>query len=536
MKIRLSFSALSVILALSVGSSLAFSQTTPLQLAPTKIINLETAHVLPENSVQIAYGAHTFPKASYGQGTGLQTFNLSIDGGVTKNLQLGLSWTFFDDLLGEKINGNVTDFGLLVYAPNFKYRIFQDDYYSLAVAGSLEFGRFRSQNGLYTPDNSTKTSWILAETLQVPLSIKLVPEFELHLVPGAVIYPDKINDGGNFYGSFFTIGTGFNYNASDRLALFANLNVPVGPGGNSVNSQGQIFRKPVWTAGVSYLQSPTVGIDVYSTNALGATPATQMLTFVPDGDQFSAGVNFRFTPDFGQGYPTSFRNASSAPLSTRDKQLILNGVTLTSANTIKSGMFALQGGLNSAANFQLSYGLSDNAQLEFIGQKLVDTDKPVGTSLKLGAGTKISLLDQNQGDLFSLGLRGSVQEAGKPSPSDGIGLFGVEMAILYNINSALALTVNPKATFSNNIDIAGVGTGLNYRITEHLQMLGEVTPIITGGTPVWATAVRYFHPSLNAGIDLYAKNAIGTHDIGGLIAKSGNRVEVGINLLVLLGR
>lgn len=534
MKIRLSFLALSVILALSVGSSLAFSQATPLQLAPTKLINLETADVLPENTIQMSYGAHTFPKASYGGGTGLQTYNLSIDGGVTKNLQLGLAWTFFDDLLGEKINGNVTDFGLLVYAPNFKYRIFQDDHYSLAVAGSLEFGRFRSQNGLYTPDNSRKTSWIIAETLQVPLSIKLVPGFEMHLVPGAVIYPDKINDGGKFYGSFFTIGTGFNYSATDRLALFANLNVPIGPGGNSVNSQGQIFRKPVWTAGVSYLQSPTVGIDIYSTNALGATPATQMLTFVPDGDQFSAGVNFRFTPDFGQGYPTSFRNTSSAPLSTREKQLILNGVTLTSANTTKSGMFALQAGLNTAANFQLSYGLSDNAQLEFIGQKLVDTDKPVGTSLKLGAGTKINLLEQNQGDPFSLGLRGSVQEAG--SSSDGIGLFGVEMAILYNINPALALMVNPKATFSGTIDIAGVGAGLNCRITDNLQILGEVTPIITGGTPVWATAIRYFYPSLNAGIDLYAKNAIGTHDIGGLIAKSGNRVEVGINLLVLLGR
>lgn len=536
MKIRLSFSTLSVMMAFSVGSSLAFSQTSPLQLAPTKLINLETADVLPENTVQMAYGAHAFPKASYGQGTGLQTFNLSIDGGVTKNLQLGLAWTFFDDLLGEKINGNVTDFGLVVYAPNFKYRIFQDDYYSLAVAGSLEFGKFKSENGLYTPDNSKKTSWTLAESLQIPLSIKLMPGFEMHLVPGAVIYPDKINDGGNFYGSFFTIGTGFNYSASDRLAFFANLNVPFGPGGNSVNSQGQIFSKPVWTAGVSYLQSPTVGIDIYSTNALGSTPATQMLTFIPGGDQFSAGVNFRFTPDFGQGYPTSFRNASSSPLSAREKQLILNGVTLTSANTIKSGMVSLQAGLNSAANFQLSYGLSDNAQLEFIGQKLEDTDKPVGTSLKLGAGTKISLLDQNQGDLFSLGLRGSAQESGKPAPSDGVGLFGVEMAILYNVNSALTLMVNPKATLYGTSNIVGVGTGLNYRIVEDLQMLGEVTPIATGGTPVWATAIRYLYPSLHAGIDLYAKNAIGTHDIGGLIAKSGNRVEVGINLLVLLGR
>ncbi len=534
MKNRLSLLALAAILALSVGSSLAFSQTTPLQLPPTQVINLETAAVLPENSIQAAYGAHIFPKGSSGGGTGLQTFNLSLDGGVTKKLQLGLALTLFDDTLGEKINGNVTDLGLMVFAPKLKYRILQGEFYSLAVTGSLEFGRFRSGNGLYTPDNSQKISLILVESLQIPLSVKLVPGFEMHLVPGAVIYPGKINDGGNFYGTFFNIGTGLDYSVSDRLTFFANLNIPFGSGGNSVNKQGQIFSKPVWTAGLSYLQSPTVGIDVYTTNALGSTPATEMLTFVPDGNQISAGVNVRFTPDFGQGYPTSFSKATSAPLSTRERQLMLNGVTLTSANSIKSGMFALQGGLNSDANFQLSYGLSDNAQLEFIGQKLVDTDKPVGTSLKLGVGTKLNLLDQNLGDPFSLGLRGSLQEGTKPAPSDGVGMFGAELAFLYNINSVLALTVNPKASFFGSTGIAGVGIGFNGLITEHLQMLGEVTPVITGGTPVWVAAIRYFYPSLNAGIDLYAKNAIGTHDIGGLIAKSNNRVGVGINLLWLL--
>ena len=536
MKLRLPLLGLAAVLANSVGPTHAFSQPTPLQLPSPQIINLETATVLPKNSILTAYGAHIFPKGSYGSGTGLQTFNLSIDGGVTNNLQFGLAGTLFDDTLGEKINGNLTDLGLAVFAPKLKYRILQGDNYNLAIAGSLEFGRFRSGNGLYTPDNSQKNSLILAESIQIPLSLKLVPGLELHLVPGAVIYPGTINDGGNFYGTFFTFGSGLNYSASDRLTLFTNLNIPFGSGGNSVDSHGQIFSKPVWTAGLSYLHSPTVGIDLYTTNALGSTPATQLLTFIPDGNQISAGVNVRFTPDFGQSYPTSFHKASSAALSTREKHLVLNGVTLTSANTIKRGMLALQGGLNSNANFQLAYGMSDNAQLEFIGQKLVGTDQPVGKSLKLGVGTKLNLLDQNLGAPFSLGLRGSLQEGTKPAPADGVGMFGAELAFLYTVNSFLTLAVNPKASFFLSEEIVGVGTGFNCRLTEHLQLLGEVTPLVTGETPVWAAAIRYFNPELNIGVDLSANNAIGTHDIGGLLARANNRVMVGISLSWLLGR
>ena len=81
-------------------SSIALPPLTPLQLPPTQLINLETANVLPQGSILTTYGAHIFSKGQYGGGTGLQTYNISIQGGVTDELQLGLDWVLFDDTLG----------------------------------------------------------------------------------------------------------------------------------------------------------------------------------------------------------------------------------------------------------------------------------------------------------------------------------------------------------------------------------------------------------------------------------------------------
>lgn len=66
------------------------------------------------------------------------------------------------------------------------------------------------------------------------------------------------------------------------------------------------------------------------------------------------------------------------PLSYRDKQLLFDGFILTTPNTIRQGAFSLDTGLSPNYNFQVGYGLSNNAQLEFTGQQLADSDEPIG--------------------------------------------------------------------------------------------------------------------------------------------------------------
>ena len=515
-------------------SSIVPPPLTPLQLSPTKLINLETANVLPQGSILTTYGVHVFSKGQYGGGTGLQTYNISIQGGVTDKLQLGLDWVLFDDKLGEQINGNIPNLGLTSFAPKFKYQFLKEEDFSFAVSGSLEIAKFTGSYGLYTPNNLQQTTTTLAGTLQFPFTYNITSNFQWHLVPGAIFFPNTINNGGNFYGSLFNIGTGFNYSPLDRLMLFADVNFPIGSGGNAVNNQGQIFTKPVWAAGLTFLQSPTVGVDLYATNAFGATPATQILAFIPNGGQVAAGVNIRYTPDIGQNYASSFRQGTPPNLSVRDRQLLFNGINLSTAETLPLGMASIQGGSGGLSSFQLSYGMSDDAQLQIVGQQLSNSNTILSDRFQLGGAVKLRFLSQTYGDPLSLSLIGAFQEG---TSEDAVGLFTTELAFLYQLSPQFAITFNPKAAFFGSDDILGTGFGLNFQPFTGVQLIGEVTPILTGNNrqTIWSTALRYIHPEWNAGIDLYATNGAGTYGIGGLIPQANNQVNVGFNLLWSFG-
>lgn len=515
-------------------SSIAPPPLTPLQLPPTQLINLETANVLPQGSILTTYGVHVFSKGQYGGGTGLQTYNISIQGGVTDELQLGLDWVLFDDTLGEQINGGILDLGLMSFAPKFKYQFLKEEDFSFAVSGSLEIAKFTGSYGLYTPNNLQQTTTTLVGTLQFPFTYNITSRLQWHLVPGAIFFPNTINNGGNFYGYLFNIGTGFNYSPLDRLMLFADVNFPIGSGGNAVNNQGQVFTTPVWAAGLTFLQSPTVGVDLYATNAFGATPATQVLAFIPNGGQVAAGVNIRYTPDLGQNYASSFRQGTPPNLSVRDRQLLFNGINLSTAETLPLGMASIQGGSGSLSSFQLSYGMSDDAQLQIVGQQLSNSNTILNERFQLGGVVKLRFLSQTYGDPLSLSLIGGFEEG---TSEDAVGLFTTELAFLYQLSPQFAVTFNPKVAFFGSDDILGTGFGLNFQPFTGVQLIGEVTPILTGNNrqTIWSTAFRYIHPEWNAGIDLYATNGAGTYGIGGLIPQANNQVNVGFNLLWSFG-
>lgn len=506
---------------------------TPLQLFPTRLVNVETANTLPAGSLMLSVGSRVFSRGDTGSGTGLQVYSASIDGGVSDRLQLGLGVTFFDDRLGRSFQQGVPYLGILNFAPNFKYRFLENEKFSLAVAGSLEIGKFTGSNGLYTRSGQG-TSTTVGGSLQVPFTYNLSPTLQGHLVPGIIFWPDSINNGGDFYGTFLNLGAGLNFRPIDRVTLFTDLNIPV-TSGNAVNTRGSIVQELVWSAGLTYLHSPAVALDVYATNSLGSTPATRPLAFIPDGGEVALGVNLRYTPDLGRGYPTSFRR-TAAPLSSRDRQLLFNGITVTSPETLVTGMVSLQGGTGAGLNFQLSYGLSDDAQFLFVGQQLGDNDTSIDdNSFKVGAYSKLRFLSQKDGDPFSLSLAGGFEQG--TDTGGGGGLFSAELAFLYRIDPRLALVFNPKAGFYGSDSQWGAGFGINYEVWNGIQLIGEVTPIISGEVrdTIWATGIRYLNPEWNAGIDLYATNAAGTYGIGGLIGRSNDRVTVGFNILWLLG-
>ncbi len=497
---------------------------SPLESNFLEPINIESANVLPQGSLEINGGAVLFRPGSEGNGLGWEVYNASVKYGLTQNLQFSLDLSFLDDI--DNVLNRDIPFGIFALAPSLKYQFIDEISYNIAIVGSLEWLKIRSANA---PSENT-----LAATIPLPVTYNVTENIQWNFVPGLAVFPDSVS-GGDFYGTFLNFGTGISIKLGEKLGFLVDLNVPVSIGsssGNSVSKTGEVSESLVWSVGINYLHSPNLSLSVFGTNRLGSTPATKLLAFSSDAGEMGVGLNLKYTPDFGYRYSGNFAYELLPSMDEREKQLVFDGIILSSPNTVRKGMFILDGGVGSSNHAQVGYGLSDNAQLELIAQKLANNDQPIGDSTKLGVGVKFNFLNQSLGDSFSLAARGAFQDASGLG-DDTIGSLFAEMIFLYSSSDKIALTFNPKAGFFGDESIVGAGLGVNFQLFPGFQLIGEVTPMVSDDPSVWAAGARYQFPKSNLGLGIYGTNASGQGNIGSLI--KSDDVSVGVNLLWLLG-
>lgn len=518
---------------------------TPLQKPPIRLFNLETANQLSAGEFNTAIGVVFFFKDQIGQGTGLQVFNGSVDAGLTDSLQLGIAASFFDDDLGRTISGLRYKFRYTAIAPNAKYQIFQNESLSLSAAGSVEFLSFKNgPDPSYHGAQPTIDANTIVGTIQFPLTYNVLNrDLQVHLTPGVAVFPSSLSNL-PFYGTIFNIGAGVSWKAMDRLSLFADISAPIA-GNNAVSSSnGSYFKKLVYSAGLRYLVNPAVGLDIYATNALGTTPATRFLAFLPDGDQVALSATLNYTFGKGSSYAPSFRPGKRVQLSKRDKQLLLDGLTLTTAATLEPGAIAVRaGGIKSELGFNIAYGLTNDVQLEVFGERVGNIPNR-SDAFRLGGAAKLRFLDQVQGDPASLSVRGAFAVDTSGDRGAG-GFFMIEVPATYHASSDVAFFVNPKVGFLGsatslpilNRVVAGIGLGVNYALfgIDGLQLVGEFTPVLTGERSIWSAGVRYFNSDLNLGADLYGSNSVSNYAARGVVTDNNGSAGIGLNVHWLFG-
>ncbi|WP_030006194.1 hypothetical protein [Picosynechococcus sp. NKBG042902] len=520
--------------AIVTGNRVIEYSTSPFEANFLEPATIESATTLPSGVLDLSSGFIVYPTNSESTGVGLQVYYGSIEYGVTDRLQIGADVSFFDDVLGDRFNGERTNLTFSSVAPNVKYKLIEEPSYSLGIVGSLEWIQVRSENGLFSEQGTSarQKDNVLAGTIQLPVIYNISENAQWHAVAGATIFPETVN-GGDFYGTFFNVGTGITLQLSERFGLLADINFPIGSsGGNSVNTDGSISEKVVWNAGFSYLHSPNLALDFSVTNRLGTTPATKLLTFLPNGDEVGALFKLRYTPDLAQTYRGNFGDNPFPPMTYREKQLLFDGILLSSPTTVRKGMILLDGGITTdgdSGGAQLSFGLSDTAQIEFLASQLADNDQPLQNNFKSGVATKLNFLNQAQGDSFSLGSRIALVF------QDGTDSFLGDLSFAYSPNDTISFTLNPKVALFSDESIVGAGLGVNLQLSPGLQLIGEVTPMLSDDPFVWAAAARYLFPKSNFGLGVYGTNTSGKGNIGSLIRQSDDDVSVGFNLMWLLG-
>lgn len=508
---------------------MAGGSATLLEYPAPRHANLDTAAVLPRNSYTLEFGSHqTAPGTGLGGGTGTQVYHGGLDWRGSGRLQFGVDVQAFDDPPLSAIRGATGDVALFSAGASAKYQVLRSGRLSVAAQAGLDYFAIRP-GGLNGSDD-----WVhgFAASLDVPASFQLGPELALHLVPGVTVFPDRL-EGYDFYGTNFSLGAGATWQPTPRLQAYGGVTASLGPGGNTIEADGDITRTPVWTAGLRYAVTPRLALDAFATNGLGMSPATDLVTMFPAGDEPLFGLKLTYAPAGRGTVPDSYGAARIAPPTARERQLQRDGFTLSSADVLHAGEARLHLGIGSDDNAAAAVYFSPDHQIQleavledYADDGSVGADRNPSEDARYMLGGRLQLLDQYNGDAFSLSAR---LLAGRDIERPTVGVLYAGLSATRDLGDRTAVTANLRAAAFGDEVLAGLGFGVNHALSDSLALVGEATPVSDGETPVWALGARYSPPGAAASLDLYATNAIGRFGLGTLVAQDGARIGLGVS-------
>ncbi|WP_353672732.1 DUF5777 family beta-barrel protein [Synechocystis sp. LKSZ1] len=492
---------------------------TPLNRQPIRLLHLNTANQLQQGDVAISFGETQTIQGGFG--TGNQSYFAYLDWGVTDNLQLGWTYMINDDPTYNPINRVFIPQQYQATGPNLKYRFYQDEHWSLGILSSLEQFQIYSGPGLFNNYRSPTVSNTIAGTVQFPISYRFNEQFQVHITPAVNIFSNSLN-GVPFYGTVFNLGLGGSWLVSQDFSLFANAVIPL-TGDNAFNANRDFYKTVIWSAGGTYAFNKAIAVELHVTNSFGGTPTTGVLTLPTAANEVLIGGQFIMVP--------SAKEVRQIPYSEHQKKLLFDGFTLTSPYVLPTDNFGIRlaGDSKGSIGGGLYYGFLQNFQAEvlfssisgFDTQSVLQTEAGTETQYRLGG--KLMFLNQADQDPFSLAGRLTVgRDIGNEQ-----GYMMLEFPFMYEFNSQLAALFSPKAAINGGNTPVGLGLGLNYQILPAVQLIGEVTPIVTGERTVWAAGLRFL-PMDSLAIDLLGTNATSLLDLGELVAEPGTRFSASI--------
>ncbi len=530
-------SAASLAIALLGGTSVLAQDAvgTPLETHGDRLFNFETGNLLPKGALKLWVGSHQTQPGISTAGTGNQIYYGGGEWGVSDRFQLGATFQYFQDPPHSPILGSSPDSQFFTGSLQGKYQLYNDARWAIAAKGSVEYLSFEST--LFGTDPGPNKSHLVG-SFQLPITYKASDQLQFHFTPGISVFPSDIN-GNAYYGEVAYAGAGFSWKPNQRWLAYGSVNTPLS-GGNTISSTQTITKKAVWNLGARYNVSPKAAVDLFVTNAWGVTPATSILTFFPDGNATMIGATVTYTPGQGAGYRPNYRGITSEPQSARNASLQLDGFSLASADTLSPGTVQISGfyGADDNAGGALIFSPDYDGQVEFVVETPAnDGSVPAGIVPNFNArywiGTKLRLMDQNNGSRFSLSLHPML---GRDTSAGQTGVLYLGMPMSYKANDRATITANPKFAAWGSTELYALGLGLNYQVARGFEAIAEVTPVSDGLDMVWAAGLRYQVPNSTLHLDLHATNAISRYGIGTMVAQDNVKIAFGATMLFNLKR
>ena len=491
----------------------------------------------------------TYWKSSFsggaGGGTGNQNYAANFDFGLSDDSLFSIYFSEADDPLYQLIEGQVIPNYWSSIALGYKKKIFESDDFknSLSFASSLEYWIVSSGSGskksIYNEiDNKSGHDKYekFIYSFSLPFSRKLNSRSKITLVPGATLIPDTLgekNIGENFYGNNYFLGSGLNFDISEKIQLIGSYTYILGPGNNSFNEDLKYTRKPIYSYGFNWDASPIIGIQGKITNSFGTTPSTSLLTIPSDNKPlYYVGAN----------YKPFLEDIKFVPLNKSNNSLLFGGVNVNNALFPGKGKTQINLNYDEKGNLFGSYGfsLSNIFQLELSTGSFNDNnlEKKKNSSLQniylnentfnYRVGGKLLILSPQKNDLFWMTLRASL---GRNEGSNHQGYIFTELMNTFRVNNWLALNISPKYFFSGVESFGGIGFSTYINLSDNLMLIPEINTSIKNDSDFNSSLALRYSFSPEKSLDIYYSNASGIQDLGQLLQEKKSRIGIKLNFL-----
>ncbi|WP_320675174.1 hypothetical protein [Prochlorococcus sp. MIT 1341] len=535
---------------------------------PLRIGNaVPTANQVFESDIRLnAYQISPFMPGESG-GTGNQNYSIQFDFGITDRLQLSGFASQADDPLFAKIESLSSQPGNFweSFGAEFKFRLASDPYglyqdapgkyWNLALAASIEgwnVGSGGCDSALCKGNNDASPNIFndsgqrvftrnVIGSIALPISWNTSSTSQLTFSPGVSFLPEKQGSGqggaGDFYGNNYWVSGGLFWKPIPEIELFTSTLLSLGPGNNSFDKNLNFERVPIFTGGLTWNLNPRIALEGALTNGWGATPATSLLA-LPSSNQLGYSAKFVYN----SGAP----DTPQLPLTKRQHSLASGGLTVNTALVPPDGTTQLWGNLDNRGNIfgSLSYSISNIFQLDLYKAGLFSQVDSVGgepsSSLERNYTTDDGLHWRVGGKAVALSpLRGApIWTSGRISlgrnndAKSYQGYIFAESINTYEVNSWLAVNVNPKAVISGVSDPWGVGLSANMQLGNSFQLIPEINLVGSHREATNMTlALRWLARPDTTYVDFYISNAAGMLDIGQMIRSDDLRLGTKVSIV-----
>lgn len=455
-----------------------------------------------------------------GGGSANQTNIGEIGWGVGERLTLLLGMEVNDDPTFAAVRGERRDRSFVTLALAARTDLLSrpgDGALSIGAQGSLQLLRMRSDPGLFNAGDTSAVTTVPLAALDLPATVSR-GRWTLSLVPSLAFLPRDVL-GAPFYGPTVRIGGRGEVEAGAGWSFWAAGELPLGPGENVLERDGELRRLPTWRVGTRYQATPRVVLAGAVTNRAGATPATRHLT-LPSTPTTLYEVGIWYSPVEEAPAPaTGGASEMHGAPGTGGHPAVEEGVAVPGAATVPRGRGVAAVAIDSEGALLLSvtHALGRDVAFELMTtrQRGVDPGEGLGAGIGEGFqyrfGVRVAFARQGAGRPFSLGGRVTVGR----DVDDQQGYLLAEAVILRRLG-VLRLVLNPVVVQSAERSPTSLGVGGALRAGP-VQLLVEGRASFSGEAPVWTAGLRSPRFLGRVAADLFFSTAASPWELGRLL-------------------